>query len=257
MKIYDCFIFNHELDLLELRLNILNDYVDYFVLTESTTTFSGKLKDLHYLKNKKRFKKFHEKIIYNKVDIPNFPTSWDREIYSRNHSIGNIDYLDDDIIIASDIDEIPRPEIVEKLNSILKDDHHLTFKHNCYVYYLNNFDTNNWYGTRAGRYSYIKNTTIDDMRESTENISLISGPIVENGGWHFTSCGDSNFIKNKISSYSHTEYDNEYIKDNIENNVNLNNDIFFRNKQYTVVDIDNTFPQYLIDNLDKYKKVIK
>ena len=72
MKVFDSFIFFNELDLLELRLNILNDVVDYFVLTESPFTVSGNEKPLYYQENKDRFGKFNDKIIHNITkEIPN------------------------------------------------------------------------------------------------------------------------------------------------------------------------------------------
>jgi len=72
MRVFDSFIFFNELDLLELRLNILNDVVDYFVLTESPWTVSGNEKPLYYQENKDRFKKFNHKIIHNITEeIPN------------------------------------------------------------------------------------------------------------------------------------------------------------------------------------------
>ena len=68
IKIIDCFIFYNELDLLEYRLNILNDVVDYFVIVESTHTFVGKEKVLFFNENKHLFEKFNEKIIHIIVD---------------------------------------------------------------------------------------------------------------------------------------------------------------------------------------------
>ena len=68
---YDIFTFNNELDMLEIRLNVLNDYVDYFVIVESTETFSGVPKPLYYELNKNRFSEFHHKIIHHIVtDTP-------------------------------------------------------------------------------------------------------------------------------------------------------------------------------------------
>ena len=70
--IYDAFYFFDELDLLEIRLNILNDYVDYFVISESNETFNGNKKQLFFNENKNKFKNFQHKIIYNLVDdFPN------------------------------------------------------------------------------------------------------------------------------------------------------------------------------------------
>ena len=65
MTIFDTFTFYNELDLLELRLNILGDVVDYFVINEATITFTGKTKPLYYFENKERFKKWEDKIIYH------------------------------------------------------------------------------------------------------------------------------------------------------------------------------------------------
>jgi hypothetical protein len=64
MTVFDSFIFFNELDLLEMRLNILNDVVDYFVLTESPFTVSGNEKPLYYQENKDRFGKFNDKIVH-------------------------------------------------------------------------------------------------------------------------------------------------------------------------------------------------
>ena len=72
MKIYDCFIFNNEVDLLKLRLNILDDVVDKFVIIEGKKTFSGNDKESIFLKNKEKFSRWEDKIIYRHIDIPDF-----------------------------------------------------------------------------------------------------------------------------------------------------------------------------------------
>ena len=92
MKIFDCFIFNHEIELLEIRLNILNDYVDKFIITEGDMTFSGLPKESHFLNNKERFAKWEDKIILNQINIPECESPWHREIYSRNAMV-NLDIL--------------------------------------------------------------------------------------------------------------------------------------------------------------------
>ena len=63
MKIYDCFIFFNELDLLEIRLKTLEKVVDYFLLVEATKTHRGQDKPLYFNENKERFKKWEKKII--------------------------------------------------------------------------------------------------------------------------------------------------------------------------------------------------
>ena len=85
-KIYDCFIFSNELDLLEIRLRILNPYVDYFVIVEADKTHRGKRKPLYFQKNKKRFKKWGDKIIHIVVkDMPKVGMS-----YGKNWKINSI-----------------------------------------------------------------------------------------------------------------------------------------------------------------------
>ncbi len=81
MSVYDCFIFNHELELLEIRLNILDKYVDKFILTEGDTTFSGNPKESIYLQNKDKFSKWEDKIVHNYINVPEVESPWDREIY--------------------------------------------------------------------------------------------------------------------------------------------------------------------------------
>src|SRR5689334_5945992 len=115
--IYDCFIFFNELELLDIRLNILNEVVDKFVLVEATQTHQYKPKPLYYSDNKERFKAFHDKIIHLIVDeLPPNPTngprnSWDMERFQRNCiARGLNDCKPDDVIIISDLDEIPDPK---------------------------------------------------------------------------------------------------------------------------------------------------
>jgi beta-1,4-mannosyl-glycoprotein beta-1,4-N-acetylglucosaminyltransferase len=70
MKIIDCFTFYNELKLLEYRLNILYNIVDYFIIVEANQTHQGKSKKLYYNENKNRFEKFQDKIIHIVVDLP-------------------------------------------------------------------------------------------------------------------------------------------------------------------------------------------
>ena len=246
MKVYDCFIFNHEIELLELRLNILDSVVDKFILTEGDTTFSGNPKESFYLKNKERFSKWEDKIIHNFISVPDLKIPWDREIYSRNSMI-KLDNLfeDDDIILTSDIDEIPNPEVLIHKDEWINNDTHFTFQQNCYVYYLNNFYSENWFGTRACTYNFFKTTnkTVDDIRECTENQSEVTGYIITNGGWHFTYCGGTQQIKQKIDSFCDLQYNTPEVTENISKNLENNQDIFFRHwMQYRKVDIDDSFP---------------
>ena len=85
VDIYDCFIFYNELELLELRLNELDDIVDYFVIIEATETFQGQTKPLYFEQKKEEFSEFEDKIIHHIVDFPDELTDpWEREHYHRD-----------------------------------------------------------------------------------------------------------------------------------------------------------------------------
>src|SRR5262249_51252156 len=106
-KIYDCFLFFNELELLEGRLNELYDHVDKFVLVESTETFRGNSKLLYYEDTRERFRKFADKIIHiqvkERIDTQN---PWEREFYQRGQIMrGLSECLADDIVLISDADE--------------------------------------------------------------------------------------------------------------------------------------------------------
>ena len=258
MKIFDCFIFNHEIELLEIRLNILNDYVDKFIITEGDMTFSGLPKESHFLNNKERFAKWEDKIILNQINIPECESPWHREIYSRNAMVNLDIFNDDDLIIMSDGDEIPNPEILEHASDWVSDDTHFTFEQSCYAYWINNLYSDKWFGTRAATYKYVNNTTVDDIREGTEDESKITGSIITNGGWHFTYLGNEDHIRQKINSFCDRHFDVPEVTENISKNLEDGNDVLNRTHiTYSRVDLDDSFPQYIIDNQEKYLHLIK
>lgn len=153
-KIVDCFTFFNELELLEFRLEELNDYVDHFVIVEGTRTFSGEIKPLFFENNKERFSKFLHKIMYVVVDdmpydereaLPHITDgelnsnynlkaqqAWVRELFQRNCIMRGVEALnlaDTDYIIISDCDEITNPELLKELkvhgslSKLLSDEH--------------------------------------------------------------------------------------------------------------------------------------
>ena len=116
MKVFDCFTFYKEFDLLELRLEELWDTVDYFVIAEAGHTHQGSPKPYHLLdENWDRFEKYHSKIRHIKVDdMPNTANSWENENHQRRSlQRGLTDMQPEDLIITGDADEIVRPEIIE------------------------------------------------------------------------------------------------------------------------------------------------
>ena len=222
-KIVDCFIFYNEIEMLNYRLELLKDVVDYFVIVESTRTFIGKPKDL-YLNVK------NDKIIHIVVDDlpflnPSKSEIWKNEKFQRNciaRGLEQITLNPDDIIIISDVDEIPDPETLKCLN----------FPFDCYAleqdFYYYNLETkmnHNWYYSKIMKYSwYISSClSLDQIRWGNYNF-------IKRGGWHLSYFGDTEFISNKIQNFSHQEYNKEIYTDIkvIENNIKNKLDLFGR-----------------------------
>ena len=134
-KVYDCFTFYNEFDLLDLRLEELYDYVDYFVIAEANKTHQGRDKTFLLEENWDRYAKYHDKIVHIKVDdMPTNDNAWVLENYQRNAlAKGYADADDNDIIIISDLDEIMRAETVELMR---EDTTHTVFICRCPLFYF-------------------------------------------------------------------------------------------------------------------------
>src|SRR5687767_9061046 len=118
--LFDCFTFFNELELLEIRLHELSDVVDFFVLAESHTTFSGRPKSLYYEESKRRFSDYQDRIIHVVSSDLETDDAWAREEHQRNsllHGLRNC--LPDDIVMVSDVDEIPKREAVKRAVGLL------------------------------------------------------------------------------------------------------------------------------------------
>jgi beta-1,4-mannosyl-glycoprotein beta-1,4-N-acetylglucosaminyltransferase len=248
MKVYDCFIFYNELDVLDIRLHELNEIVDYFVLVESTHTFTGIPKPLFYNENKQLFSKFSDKIIHIISENP-FEESqkhWERESFQRNQILSGLNQSElNDLIIISDVDEIPKANIVKKhinTNTIITCEliHCSVYLNRYYGHWIN--------GTRI--FKKHKLTTPQKNRFDLHQIE-------PQAGWHFGYLGDAKHIVNKLSSFSHIEYnvfpynDIEYMRQKIQNGENIlgDNEICYTlPNQY--------LPKYVQSNLDKFDNMI-
>lgn len=234
MKIVDCFLFYNEIDMLNYRLNVLNDVVDYFIIVESNYTFIGKEKKLYLEENKHIYEKFKDKIIHFIVnDIPyKFPNinyseyeQWENEYHQRNsiHSaLTQISLNNEDAIIISDVDEIFDPMILQKIKEgkIHFDCHSLEL--DFYYYNLNSKQNAKWKHPKIISYYKYK-----ELNLSCNDIRMSDRPVIENAGWHLSYFGDAKFIKNKIENFSHQELnldtftDVNKIKERIENGKDL------------------------------------
>jgi beta-1,4-mannosyl-glycoprotein beta-1,4-N-acetylglucosaminyltransferase len=259
MKIIDSFIFYNELELLYYRLSILDPLVDYVILVESTHTFSGHVKPLYYAENQwtDRFSKFNSKIIhivteplYKFPDINyNCNQQWQNEYCQRNAIKIGVDRLksklaDDDIILTSDVDEIPNPTVLDNArNGTLQFDKRMLNRLALDMYYYNLCcrvgDGSNWHGVKLMTYYAYNNIglSFQQMRVHEHTNAV---PVIPRGGWHLSYFGDLSFIVKKIQGYSHQEYNNdtylnrEELEKKISGAINLLN-----NTELQYIDIEN------------------
>jgi beta-1,4-mannosyl-glycoprotein beta-1,4-N-acetylglucosaminyltransferase len=262
-KIVDCFIFYNEFDLLTYRMNTLNSVVDYFVIVEATHTFSGKEKPLLFNDNQELFKDFKDKIIHVVVnDVPyKFPNinyekqeQWENEKHQRNSmqiGLNKIAMNDNDIIIVSDVDEIPDNRILRfiKREDVVIDIYSLEM--DFYNYNLHCKVNDKWHKAKIVSFKKFK-----ELSMSFEELRFYNCHKIKNGGWHLSYFGDSHFIKNKIETFSHQEFNTSNFTDieKIAERVSKYGDLYDRNYKLENIAIkDNTYlPHEYNTYLKKY-----
>jgi len=267
MAIYDCFQFFNEEHIVDLRINVLNEFVDFFVISESTVNHQGKPKKLNF--DLRKFKKFESKIIYIVVD--DTETSIMRphkggeslvEQHQRNSIIKGLEKChDNDLVILSDVDEIPD---LTKLNQFNENKKYAVFAQRAFAYKLNllNESEGNWHGSKMCLKKNLKSP------QWLRNLKFKEYPfwridkskklqIINNGGWHFAYLLSPEDISKKIQSFAHGE-------DNKEDNTDLDKiqkkmtRFLHPTKGFELkkVEIDNTFPKYIVENKTKFKEWI-
>lgn len=280
--IFDCFSFFNELDILEIRLNVLNDVVDKFVIAESTLTHSGQQKPLYFLENKKRFKRFTDKIIH--ITIDDFPTmpngssireqAWIRENIQRNilDSALPANPSDNDFLIVSDVDEIPNPAAVKK--AIAK--RGITrLGTKMYFFFINYRDCScaNWSGgPQIARISDFRNPARYRTLSSNEYIpavcndaysmskfrSLTADRFWFDCGWHFSYLGGIAAIQQKIKALAHIENNTDEFLNatRLMKCIAAGVDIFGRGHSYCIEPLDSSFPEYIVSQAHRYSHLI-
>ncbi len=298
MKVYDAFLFFNELDLLELRLNVLDSCVDYFVIVESAITFQGEDKEFFFEKHRSRFARFEHKIVYFKVekyaldfanlpyidkprnldekvlniiyrfidDCPHFDKArefwWGNDFFQRECiwralAVANPD--PDDLIVISDVDEIPNPETIGALKHTISHQSLVCLRQHEFCYYLNYYHNSDWVGSCCFLYSSYSDVSLNAIRFSTKRDEGLSPTIVNNGGWHFTSIGGVAAIKKKIQSWGHRELNTHATLSSVEYNVRHGYDIFrrpgFGRLRYLPMQYG-LLPAFLVDNVSKFEHLL-
>lgn len=295
-RVIDVFMFFNELDLLELRLRTLYDVVDYFVITECTETFSGKTKTMFFADNRDRFQDFEAKIIYNPISPQeleflgnshwsNLTTDLNRSLpykhggrpAKRLHSslLREISHRDagvlalskiampNDLILLSDVDEIPNPSIVRELaiNGVMQPSY---FQMEWYLYWINNRVEAPWLGTVAFKYKMLQGFSLDMMRFSSSDLDNAPGPVIKNGGWHFSYLGGSNAIASKLKALPYQGLRAEMAKflslfrrKKWQVMLDRNSDLLMQNRILYFVPLDASFPKAIYQMPDFIKNYAK
>lgn len=299
MAVYDCFTFFNELKLLELRLELLYEIVDYFVIVELDKTQKGENKRYNLEENYERFTKYRDKIIYIKatdapyIDKETVSTrgrkdeSWNIERYQRNCIIKGLQNCkDDDLIIISDLDEIPNPNVIKRLDDYSVSFNIFSFESKyaalracCYVVAMMPKKIAKFIGHKMSVVDFLDFSPISlemdiyyyffncksrakghyAIMTRYKNLQMPSNyrkinrflPYICNAGWHFSYMGGIEKIKEKLNSIIEgRDYDYEYIKNCIERGRDLygrKGDEF----KYTFTDTT-AFNQTIKDFINKY-----
>jgi len=274
-KIYDCFCYFNEDLLLELRLETLWDYVDYFVICESVLTIAGNSKPLYF--DIEKFSKYKTKIRHLILSEYPFPTNdaWRNERCQRNY-LGNglFDAQDHDWIMISDVDEIPRPEsIAYFIPSKCK---RADFEQYMYAYFLNNrWELNDcpaiWFGTKITTHQNFKSffgSSMEHLR-NYKSSGLLRGikralfkkvmvQKIQQGGWHFTWMAGVDKIIQKLESFAHQEFNKPEFKDpeKIRKLIKSGKDVLFPERKYKAQVLNIQFPKYLVENNERFREYL-
>jgi len=240
MKVYDCFMFYNEFELLNFRLKYLKDHVDYFIIVEADRTFVGNKKNQNFninafdeeIKSKIRYEYISyphdDDSIWNNIHTvitdandKNNIMSWKREYWTRLQLHNQIqDAESDDIIMLSDADEIPNIKLFQNLNwvsDVLKTYSVITLDQDIFHYSINGYllEKN---GIRHSCPSFKITTKkfLDETQTVMPVLRGIPGVYIPDSGWHFSYFGGANKIKNKLKSFSHTETSKDYIVNSID-----------------------------------------
>lgn len=277
-KLYDCFTFFNELDLLRIRLAEHDSAVDYFVLVEATYTHQNRTKPLYFSENKPLFGPYLHKIIHVVVDDKpqeyekQTNKTWLLENYQRNAIIRGLQNADaNDLILISDIDEIIKKEVLTEAkfkngSAVFGLKHYAYFanaivgkpikpkykwfRHFLKSYYHKYLIKKYWFGPAMVEYKNM--SSAQQVRNNRENLAA-AYYIYTNCGWHFSYLGGTDKIIEKLNAlneeFDYSPYKNaEYI-----NACLLAGKDIFNNGTLFTKDSDFCYPLEMQSNYEKYK----
>jgi len=255
--VLDAFTFFNELDLLELRFEILNPYVDKFIIVESYQTFSGSPKPLYYIENYERFAKWNDKVIH--IVVPNIEVH-DGNLFRRHYLCYEaiekklLEFDPQDISFCSDLDEIWNPEMLKQID----ENPHSLIQHN-YSYFLNYLSNEVWTGTLMSK---VQNIFVGYNKH---NRTAKPYPL-QNGGWHFSNQGGVEQIIKKLEAYDHSnevlpvlsQFEGYGIKDRMEKGLDfLGRPYNYQGVPFQFTVSEEEWPEYLKANKKEWQHLCK
>lgn len=203
-RIVDAFLFNNELDILEARLKSSSGIVDDFLLVESNVSISGNPSPLYFKENVARFMRWSRKIRY----FPYLSTSnvdpWEREKLQRNHILDGLQALNlsgDDIIIITDVDEIPdwNSKVLQGYIKANWDETPIVCLGMDFYYFYDYCRRGRWNKGKMIKYRNLRGVTIESVRRRKCDFTLYPT------GWHLSYFGGTKVVREKLKSFAHTE----------------------------------------------------
>ena len=256
-KVYDCFMFFNELEVLEIRMDVLKDFVDYFVLVESTRTHTNQPKALYFEAHKSKFDT--SKIIHIIVkDSPQSEDPWINISYERNCiSRGLKNAQPEDVIIISDVDEVPNPDAIRQNLHVLNTQEFFSLKQKTFYYYINCLQEQIWLAPTVTLFKNI--STPQKMRKNR-----FLNPVGKDGegGWHYGYLGGMERIKVKIENTTHQEFNQDKFKDDkhIMHCLETGEDLFNRKNRIfnrRFVPLEGNAPPGIEKYIKKFPYIIK
>lgn len=266
MRVVNCFPFFDELDLLKIRLHELDPWVDRFVLVECSETYTGIKKPLHFAENKEMFKEFLPKITHLEFPIlkglghPKNSNECEvmRENPQRAYMMEGLkECSDDDIILIGDLDEIPRGMDFEEVFKTKPFATHKVFLHAAYFFYMNLYRPGGWPGTIMLPYKNLVsvfNSSPQLVMKSRRKHSVKATKGTKDRGWHFTFMGGFEAVRSKEKAYGHWD---KHLNETEEMTRNkMKEGYTFRGRSLVRVPIDESFPEWFVENIDNFKHLI-
>jgi hypothetical protein len=261
MKIYDCFTFFNEFDLLEIRLAELWDTVDHFVIAEANQSYSGKSKEFLLLDNWSRFSAYTDKIRHVAVSDMPATDSWARERHQRCClNRGLYDSQPEDLIITSDCDEIPRAEALRMIAADTNNYSRYQLAYPMFQYKINYMKIHDI--VKQSNIMVTRNRVYTNpQQERAYTFPWIQTPAdtvtIDHAGWHFSYFGDDRNAITKIENFAHTETNIPEIVDNHSIDRMIHHRCGHHGpahpERFEIVQIDDYFPNTITEKLDYWR----